>query len=115
MRSSSALIISADPQGELHDRIVPICVVLKKGFTLGEQYVNISDSIFSTTYKEGGKWPRRMTRVLVGKLLILNGGQRRDRTADAGLFKAGGVSLGKILGDANMVPADHSCSSSAVQ
>ena len=24
------------------------------------------------------------------KLLILNGGQRRDRTADAGLFRAGG-------------------------
>ena len=26
--------------------------------------------------------------VLVGKSLILNGGQRRDRTADAGLFRA---------------------------
>ena len=25
------------------------------------------------------------------KLLILNGGQRRDRTADAGLFRAGFV------------------------
>jgi hypothetical protein len=24
----------------------------------------------------------------LGKLLILNGGQRRDRTADAGLFRA---------------------------
>jgi hypothetical protein len=25
---------------------------------------------------------------LIGKLLILNGGQGRDRTADAGLFRA---------------------------
>jgi hypothetical protein len=27
-------------------------------------------------------------RVCFAKLLILNGGQRRDRTADAGLFRA---------------------------
>ena len=29
--------------------------------------------------------------AILGKLLILNGGQRRDRTADAGLFRAGGI------------------------
>jgi hypothetical protein len=34
------------------------------------------------------KWPRRIAAVFVGKLLILSGGQRRDRTADAGLFRA---------------------------
>jgi hypothetical protein len=30
--------------------------------------------------------------VLPAKLLILNGGQRRDRTADAGLFRAAPIS-----------------------
>jgi len=39
-------------------------------------------------------------------------GQRRDRTADAGLFRAGGVRTAALilLGDANMVPEDHRCS-----
>jgi hypothetical protein len=32
--------------------------------------------------------PRGITSELFSKLLILNGGQRRDRTADAGLFRA---------------------------
>jgi hypothetical protein len=30
------------------------------------------------------------TAELFANLLILNGGQRRDRTADAGLFRAAG-------------------------
>jgi hypothetical protein len=34
------------------------------------------------------KWPRRIKAAIFGKLSILGGGQRRDRTADAGLFRA---------------------------
>ena len=46
------------------------------------------DSVFSTAYKEGVKMASENNCVLFDKLLILNGGQRRDRTADAGLFRA---------------------------
>ena len=34
------------------------------------------------------KWPWRIKVPIFGKLLILNGGQRRDRTAAVGLFRA---------------------------
>src|ERR1700761_6202401 len=42
---------------------------------------------FQPLTRKEEKWPRRSTAKLFDKLLILNGGQRRDRTADAGLFR----------------------------
>ena len=53
-----------------------------------EQYGNIVDSVFSITYKEGDNGLGELLQRSWAKLLILNGGQRRDRTADAGLFRA---------------------------
>jgi NADPH:quinone reductase-like Zn-dependent oxidoreductase len=55
---------------------------------LREQFGNIADSVFSTIYKEGVRTASENRRELSVKSLILNGGQRRDRTADAGLFRA---------------------------
>jgi hypothetical protein len=43
---------------------------------------------FQSFTKEGVEVAGRITVQIAPKLLILNGGQRRDRTADAGLFRA---------------------------
>ena len=43
--------------------------------------------IFSN-YKKGLRMASENSRGSPANLLILNGGQRRDRTADAGLFRA---------------------------
>ena len=55
------------------------------GNNTGTSFIDYFQSLTMKVYK----WPRRLAAVLPGKLLILNGGQRRDRTADAGLFRAG--------------------------
>ena len=46
------------------------------------------DSVFSIAYKKGiKKWSRKVTMLVSAKLLIINGGQRRDRTSNTGLFR----------------------------
>jgi len=49
-----------------------------------------------------------VSREIEAKLLILNGGQRRDRTADAGLFRAGFVPVTRHIARFQLVASCRS-------
>jgi hypothetical protein len=53
--------------------------------TIGENWDVIEKEMFT---KKRESLPNGRLMIEICNLLILNGGQRRDRTADAGLFRA---------------------------
>jgi hypothetical protein len=50
---------------------------------------HLRSNAFNDLSEEALKMISGKAHITCAKLMILNGGQRRDRTADAGLFRAG--------------------------